>query len=266
MIKLTIFGASGRMGRRIAFCSGDDPEVEITGGLEVEGNPQIGVDFGRVAGIEDIDVPIVSDVKAAAENADVVIDFSFHQATVKNLSEVAELNKPIVIGTTGFSGDELAQIKDFSNRIPILLAPNMSLGVNLVFKLVGQIATALGDEYDIEIVEAHHNQKKDAPSGTAKKIAEKIAEALKRNLDQVAVHGRQGIVGERETGQIGIHAVRGGDIVGDHTIIYAGPGERIELKHQAHSRDTFARGALKAAKFIAGKTPGLYGMDDVLGI
>ena len=266
MIKVAIFGASGKMGRRIAACCADDPEVEVVGGLEAAGNPLIGQDLGDVAGSGKSSVCIVSDPKEAADAADVVIDFSFHEATIANLPAITEMKKAVVIGTTGFSKDELEQIRVCSEEIPILMAPNMSLGVNVLFKLAGQVAAALGEGYDIEIVEAHHNQKQDAPSGTAKRIAENIADAINRNLDEVAVHGREGIVGARKPEEIGVHAVRGGDIVGDHTILYAGPGERIELRHQAHSRDTFARGAITAAKFVAKQKPGLYGMDDVLGL
>jgi 4-hydroxy-tetrahydrodipicolinate reductase len=254
------------MGRRITACCADDPGVEVVGGLETDGNPLIGQDIGEIAGTGKLSACIASDPKDAADAADVVIDFTFHEATINNLPAIVKMKKALVIGTTGFSKDELDRIIACSEKIPILMAPNMSLGVNLLFKLAGQVAAALGDGYDIEIVEAHHNQKQDAPSGTAKRIAENIADAVNRNLDQVAVHGRQGIVGARKPEEIGVHAVRGGDIVGDHTILYAGPGERIELKHQAHSRDTFARGAIKAAKFVAKQQPGLYGMDDVLGL
>lgn len=266
MIKIAIFGASGKMGQRIAACCNDDPAVEVVGGLEAEDNPMIGQDIGEVAGTGNIGACIFPNPKEAAGSADVVIDFSFHEATINNLPAVADMDKALVIGTTGFFKEELEQIIACSKKIPILMAPNMSLGVNVLFKLAGQVAAALGDGYDIEIVEAHHNQKKDAPSGTAKRIAENIAEAVNRNLDEVAIHGREGIVGARKPKEIGVHAVRGGDIVGDHTILYAGPGERIELKHQAHSRDTFARGAIAAAKFIVDQKPGLYGMEDVLGL
>ena len=254
------------MGRRIAACCGDDPGVEVVGGLEAAGNPLIGQGLAEIEGAGTSSACIVADPKVAADAADVVIDFSFHEATINNLAAIAEMKKALVIGTTGFSKDELDRIRACSEQIPILTAPNMSLGVNLLFKLAGQVAAALGAGYDIEIVEAHHNQKQDAPSGTAKRIAENIAAALNRDLDRVAVHGREGIVGARKPQEIGVHAVRGGDIVGDHTILYAGPGERIELKHQAHSRDTFARGAITAAKFVAKQKPGLYGMDDVLGL
>lgn len=255
------------MGKRIAVCADADPELEIAGALEQHGHPDIGKDIGEIAGLGKIGVAIVADVKKALRSADVAIDFSFHEATIENLPLVAEMKKPIVIGTTGFSPDETRKIEDFSRKIPILQAPNMSLGVNLVFKLAAEIAKALDENYDIEIIEAHHNQKKDAPSGTAAKIAEEIASALGKSLDEVAVYGREkGVIGARKSGQIGIHAVRAGGIVGDHTIIYAGQNERIELTHRAHSRDVFASGAIYAAKFIADAKPGLYTMRDALGI
>ncbi len=267
MIKIAVFGAAGQMGRRIASCAGDDPDLEITGALERDDHPALGKDIGELAGLGEIGVPIVSDPRAALKQADVAIDFSFHEAAIENLPIVVDMKNPIVIGTTGFSADEMQKIKDFSKKIPILQAPNMSLGVNLVFKLAGEIAKTLGPDYDIEIIEAHHNRKKDAPSGTAARIAEEIAAALGENLDEVAVYGREkGIVGPRKSGQIGIHAVRAGGIVGDHTILYAGANERIELTHRAHSRDVFVQGALRAVKFIADAKPGLYTMRHVLGL
>jgi 4-hydroxy-tetrahydrodipicolinate reductase len=195
-----------------------------------------------------------------------VIDFTSHVGVPATIAVVAKAGKALVIGTTGLTRDEQAALDKAAVRVPIVYAPNMSVGVNLLFRLVGQVAKTLGSGYDVEIVEAHHNQKKDAPSGTARKLAENIAAALGRDLEHDGVYGREGIVGARGPNEIGVHAVRAGDIVGEHTVIYAGPGERIEITHRAHSRDTFARGALRAAKRVVGKPPKLYSMLDVLGL
>ncbi len=252
MIKLAVNGALGRMGKRIIACAGDDPEIEVVGAVDLmehRGSPYVTTELG-----------------GAIENADVVIDFTSHVGLPATIDIVAGAGKALVIGTTGLTRQEQIALDKAAKRVPVVYAPNMSAGVNLVFQLAAQIARTLGSAYDVEIVEAHHNQKKDAPSGTARKLAENIAEALRRDLDKSAVYGREGMTGPRKMSEIGIHAVRAGDIVGEHTVIFAGPGERIELTHRAHSRDTFARGALRAAKWVVGKPPGRYSMLEVLGL
>ena len=252
MIKVVVNGALGRMGKRIIACAADDPDVEVAGAVDLmehRGSPYVTTELG-----------------GAIKNADVVIDFTSHVGLPATIDVVAGAGKALVIGTTGLTRQEQSALDKAAKRVPVVYAPNMSAGVNLVFQLAGQIAKTLGSAYDVEIVEAHHGQKKDAPSGTARKLAENIAAALRRDLKKDAVYGREGITGPRKASEIGIHAVRAGDIVGEHTVIFAGPGERIELTHRAHSRDTFARGALRAAKWVAAKPPGLYSMLDVLGL
>ena len=235
MIKLGVLGAGGRMGRRIIELALNDREFALTLALEKRGHPLSGKYIDKIK---------ISSTADGIFLIDVAIDFSLPQATFENLDYVLKYKKPLVLGTTGFSEEEADKIKEAAKAIPIVFSPNMSIGVNLLFGLAGEIARKLGPGYDIEIVEAHHKAKKDAPSGTAKKMAQVIANESGRNVT--------------------VHALRAGDIVGDHTVIYAGGGERIELKHQAHSRDVFAIGALRAAKWIVGKPAGLYSMQDVL--
>lgn len=266
MIKLTVCGAAGRMGSRIIALSKEYEDLKVVGAIEASGNPKIGVDAGLVAGVGNLDVPITDDLEKVISYTDIVINFTNPEATLEHLAVVKKNKKSIVIGTTGFSNDQVKIIQESAKEIPIVFSPNMSIGVNLLFKILADIARVLGDDYDIEIVEAHHRMKKDAPSGTAIKMAKVIAEALGRNLDEVAVYARKGIIGERTKKEIGIQTVRAGDIVGEHTVLFGGLGERIEITHKASSRDTFARGALKAAKWLYGKSAGLYDMGDVLGI
>ncbi|WP_141266094.1 4-hydroxy-tetrahydrodipicolinate reductase [Thermodesulfovibrio sp. Kuro-1] len=266
MIKIAVCGAAGRMGSRIVALSRDYPELKLTGAIESKTNPKIGIDAGIIAGIGEIGVRIDDRLEKAIANADVVINFTSPEATLEHLEIVKKFKKSMVIGTTGFSNEQLSIIQKASKKIPIVLSPNMSIGVNLLFKILKDVAKVLGDDYDIEIVEAHHRMKKDAPSGTAIKMAKVIAEALDRNFDDVAVYARKGIIGERTKKEIGIQTVRAGDIVGEHTVIFGGLGERIEIIHKASSRDTFARGALRAVIWLYGKPAGFYDMGDVLGI
>ncbi|ACI20959.1 4-hydroxy-tetrahydrodipicolinate reductase [Thermodesulfovibrio yellowstonii] len=266
MIKIAVCGAAGRMGSRIVALSRDYPELKLTGAIESKTNPKIGTDAGIIAGIGEIGVKIDDRLEKAIDNADVVINFTSPEATLEHLEIVKKFKKSMVIGTTGFSNEQLSIIQKASKKIPIVLSPNMSIGVNLLFKILKDVAKVLGDDYDIEIVEAHHRMKKDAPSGTAIKMAKVIAEALNRNFDEVAVYARKGIIGERTKKEIGIQTVRAGDIVGEHTVIFGGLGERIEIIHKASSRDTFARGALRAVIWLYGKPAGFYDMGDVLGI
>ncbi len=264
MIKVIVTGACGRMGGRISSLVITEKDMELVGVIERKQHPSLGKDMGELLGLGKMGLILQENLKKVINSGQVIIDFSASEATLTHLRLAAEHKKAMVMGTTGFSGGEMAGIKDLAQNIPCLMSPNMSLGVNLLFKVAGDVARSLGDGYDIEIVEAHHRHKKDAPSGTAKRLAEILSEARGQSLEKVAVYGRQGMTGERPKGAIGIHAVRGGDIVGDHTVIFTGEGERVELIHRAHSRDTFARGAIRAARFVATATKGLYSMQDVL--
>jgi len=266
MVKITVCGAAGRMGSRIVALSKDYPEIKIVGAVESKNNPKLGVDAGAIAGIGDIGVKIVDDIEKVINETDIAVNFTNPEATLEHLEIIRKYKKSIVIGTTGFNNEQLSLIQEASKEIPVVLSPNMSIGVNLLFKILKDVAKVLGDDYDVEIVEAHHRMKKDAPSGTAIKMAKVIAEALSRNFDEVAVYARKGIIGERTKKEIGIQTIRAGDIVGEHTVIFGGLGERIEIVHKASSRDTFARGALKAVLWLYGKPAGLYDMGDVLGI
>ncbi len=265
MVKIAITGISGRMGRTIATCVEDEEGAILAGAIEKEGHPWVGRGLQELTGLN-TDVVVTDNPEEAFRDADVVIDFTTPEATIRNLEIAVALQKPVVIGTTGFSVEQRATITEASRRVGVVFAPNMSIGVNLLFRLVTEAARILGDEYDVEIVEYHHRHKKDAPSGTALRIAELIAHTLGRDLDKVAVYGRKGITGERTTEEIGIQSVRAGDIVGDHIVLFAGSGERLELTHRAHSRTTFARGAVKAALWLVDRDTGLYDMQDVLGL
>jgi len=260
MIKVGISGAMGRMGMQLVRLVAADPDLQLAATLEYDGHPALGRDVGLEHGAGAAGVELSAQMP---EDVEVLIDFSTPQGTGKHLGACVASNTAIVIGTTGIE-DLIPKIEEASGKIAVLTSPNMSVGVNMVFTAAAEIARKLGPDYDIEIVEAHHKFKKDAPSGTALKIAQKIAAATARSLEKHAVYGRRGKPIERTPGEIGIHALRGGDIVGEHTVVYAGLGERVELKHIAQSRETFARGALRAAKFIHGKNPGLYAMADVL--
>ncbi len=245
------------MGRMLVRLVCEDAELELAAALERADHPLHGADAAPGARVKfGTELP---------DGVDVMIDFATPQSTMERLANCVERNIAMAIGTTGFDSDQVGRLRAASEKIPLLLAPNMSVGVNVVFEIAAEIARRLGNDYDIEIIEAHHNQKGDAPSGTALRIAESIAGALGVDLSEHAVYGRRGRVGKRPRGEIGIHAVRAGDIVGDHTVIFATQGERIELRHQAHSRENFARGALRAARFLAGKPAGFYSMKDVLG-
>lgn len=264
MIKIIVTGACGRMGKRIARMVIEQEDMELAGAVERKNHPSLGKDMKEILGGGKTGVVLQNDLKKVIDKGEVIIDFTHPEATLGHLKLAGEHHKAMVIGTTGFGEKEITEVKGLAKNIPCVLSPNMSVGVNLLFRIAGQVAKVLGDDYDMEIVEAHHCHKKDAPSGTAKKLGEILAKAREQNLEKVAVYGRQGITGERPKESIGIHAVRGGDIVGDHTVIFAGQGERIELVHRAHSRDTFARGAIRAARFVATASPGLYTMQDVL--
>lgn len=266
MFKVIIIGAAGRMGRRLIANVLENPDFELAGAIECPDSPVLGQDAGSLAGVQPCGVGITSDLEALLPAADAVIDFATSGVLDRARAAVAA-NAAVVIGTTALSASdkrELAVLAAAGGRI--VAAGNMSVGVNLLYKLVREAALKLGEEYDVEIVEMHHNQKKDAPSGTAVRLAEVVCEARNWNYEQDVRHGREGMVGQRSRREIGMHSLRGGDVVGDHTVIFAVNGERVELTHKASSRDTFARGALRAVKFLAAARPGLYDMQDVLGL
>lgn len=262
-ISLGIIGAAGRMGRRIGALACEDGNFRVACAIEVTGHPGQGVDFGELAGVGKLGVPIS---KTWSQKPDVLIDFTKPEATIKSISAAQKDSVPIVIGTTGLNAEQLRKVSEASKDIPVLHAPNMSLGVNLLFHLVGQVASALGEDYDIEITETHHRFKKDAPSGTAMELARQICQATGRDADECLTHGRSGPEAARQTGNIGMHARRQGDVIGEHTVAFSTLGETVELSHKAHSRDIFARGSLRAAAWLAEKKPGLYSMLDVLNI
>jgi 4-hydroxy-tetrahydrodipicolinate reductase len=266
MIKVLIAGAAGRMGKRIAYMVNEHPDLQLAGGFEVPGNANVGADIGVVAGLGSLGIAIADSFEAVADSGDVVIDFTFHKATMELAQKAAAHKKAMIIGTTGLSQGNLDELARLCANFPCVQSPNMAVGVNVLFKAAAKIAAVLGDSYDIEIVEAHHKMKKDAPSGTALKLGELVAQAVNRNLDEVGVYARHGMIGERTAKEIGIQTIRGGDIVGEHTVYYAGAGERIEITHRAHSRDNFAKGAAVAAAWVANKPNGLYTMFDVLGL
>ena len=265
-IRAIVIGCGGRMGKGIIQVLSKTKGIRLVGGTERNNSSLIGKDLGEVSGIGIMNTPISDNLANIINHGDVLIDFTQPETTMANV-ELAALNKKdMVIGTTGLSQHQIDQIKKHSRDIRIVQSPNMSVGVNVLFQLVEDAAHALGANYDIEIIEAHHRHKKDAPSGTALKIAEILAHATKRDLRKVAVYGRKGITGERRKEEIGIHVIRGGDIAGDHTIAFCGEGERVQLTHIAHNRNIFAQGAVLAALWLSDKKPGLYNMRDVIGL
>ena len=266
MIRAVVAGAAGRMGGRIIHTLEATEGISLTAAFEHPDHPSVGHDVGELVGLGTMGLNVAPDLKSVLDAGDVVIDFTHHQASVAHLREAVSAKKPVVIGTTGFTSEEVETISTLAKEIPCVQAPNMSMGVNLMFKIVEDMAKALGDGFDVEIIEAHHHHKKDAPSGTAVKLAQNLATALGRNLEKVGVYERHGIIGERRPEEIGIQTIRGGDIVGEHTVLFAGVGERLELTHRAHSRDNFARGAVKAAIWVVSQPPGLYDMQHVLGL
>ena len=264
-MRIAVAGSTGRMGRTLVEAVLRDGELELAAALEQNGHGALGRDVGELAGAP-CGIAIRADAEQALAAADALIDFTRPEGTLAHVQICERLGKAMVIGTTGFGEADRARIARAARRIPIAMAPNFAVGVNVVFKLAELAAGTLGEGYDVEIVEAHHRHKVDAPSGTALKLGELVARALGRDLAQSAVHGREGITGERDPKQIGFHAIRGGDIVGEHTVIFAGTGERVEITVRSQSRMTYALGALRAAKFLRGRAPGLYDMFDVLGL
>jgi len=264
-VKLAIAGAAGRMGRALIEALGHAKDLTLAAALEASGHPQLGKDAGDFIGVA-IGVRLTADVAAGVATSDCLIDFTKADGALEHLAACVRSGKRAVIGTTGFTVEQKAEITAAAQRIPIVLSPNFAVGVNVAFKLAEEAARALGDSYDVEIIEAHHRHKIDAPSGTALRLGETIAAALGRDLKTCAVYGRRGITGEREAKTIAFHAIRGGDIVGEHTVIFAGEGERVEIAVRSASRMTYAHGALRAARWLEGKSPGLYDMADVIGL
>jgi 4-hydroxy-tetrahydrodipicolinate reductase len=243
-----------------------DNELKLMGIVESPTHPDIGKDWGTTAGQGKTGIMVVDNLEEIIQKVDQIVEFTNPKVSLQHLEIVAKYKKTMIIGTTGFSGEEAVKMKSLSQNTPFLFSPNMSLGVNLLFKLAAETAVSLGDSYDIEIIESHHRFKKDAPSGTAKKLAQEIAKAKNINLDEVGIYGRQGLIGERKREEIGIHSIRGGDITGEHIVLFTALGERLELTHKAHSRDTFAYGTIQAIKFMKDKPVGFYEMKDVLKI
>lgn len=266
MIKVAILGAAGRMGQALVRNALAMEGLRVGAAVEKKGHPAVGRDAGLAGGAGEAKVLIGDDPRAALAAADVGIDFTFHTEVAANAELAAALGRPLVIGTTGLEPAEAERVRRAAAAVPVVWAPNYSLGINLLLNLVRTTAKTLGMDYDIEVVELHHHFKKDAPSGTALALAKAAAAARGQDLDKVAAHGRNGMVGERPKGEIGLHALRGGDVAGDHTVLFAADGERIELTHKASGRDALARGALLAARWVAGRKPGLYDMQDVLGL
>ena len=265
MNNVCVCGAAGRMGKRIIACAADMPDLQISGAVDWSGHPAIGEDSGELAGCGTNGVPVTYNLREACEGADVVIDFALAEGASKRVAIYAEAGVAVVMGTTAVDGGGESALEAAARKIPVLHAPNFSIGVNLLFALTQQAAAALDAAYDCEVIEMHHKRKKDAPSGTALRLVEMIEKGRECKSEEHRVYGRNGNTGERPEGEIGIHAVRGGDVVGEHTVVFATEGERVELTHKASSRDTFARGALRAAQYLIGKDPGIYSMKDVLG-
>ena len=264
-LKIAVAGASGRMGRMLIEAIRNAPDTELVGALDVSGSPALGTDAGAFLGTP-AGVLVSSDLAAGLASADFLIDFTRPEGTLKHLAYCAAHGVKMIIGTTGFDEAGKAAIAAAGQQIAILFAPNMSVGVNVTMKLLEMAAKNFAEGYDIEIIEAHHRHKVDAPSGTALQMGEVIAGALGRDLNEVAVYAREGVTGERDPSSIGFATIRGGDIVGDHTVLFAGIGERIENSHKSSSRVTYAHGSLRAARFLAGKSTGLFDMQDVLGL
>lgn len=264
-LKIAVAGANGRMGRILVEAIAEAPDTVLAGALGTPGSPSVGSDAGAFSG-KLTGVAIASDLSRGLAEAQFLIDFTRPEGTLKHLAYCAEHGIKLIIGTTGFDEAGKAAIRAAAEKTAIVFAPNMSVGVNVTMKLLELAAKSLSEGFDIEIVEAHHRHKVDAPSGTALKMGEVIADALGRDLKECAVYGREGVTGERDPSTIGFATIRGGDIVGDHTVLFAGTGERIEISHKSSSRVTYAHGALRAARFLADKSSGLYDMQDVLAL
>ena len=263
MTHIAIHGAAGRMGRALIEASQKTPSITLVAAFERPGSEALGVDVGTLAGLASLGVPVTNTIAGPFE---VLVDFTRPEPSLGALAACQAAGRPIVMGTTGFTPEQRQTIAAAARHIPVVLSPNMSVGVNLSFRLLDLAARVLGEEVDIEVIEAHHRLKVDAPSGTALRMGEVVAQALGRDLKDCAVYGREGQTGVRDRATIGFATVRAGDIVGEHTVLFAGAGERLEITHRASSRLTFAAGAMRAATWVAGRAPGLYDMQDVLGL
>lgn len=272
MIKIAVTGAGGRISSKIIKAVLEQEDMEVVAAIGSPDTPLEGNDVGEVIGAGNIGVPVKGAQKLAdvlnEKKPDVLVDFTIADAAVNTIKTSAECGVNLVVGTTGFSDEQMASIKKSieENKIKAVISPNMAVGVNIFFKIIEDLAKILKEDYDIEIIEAHHKHKADAPSGTAVKAYKIMSDALCRNKDEICVHGRHGMVGARTEGEIGMHAVRGGDIIGDHTVLFAGEGERIEVVHRAHSRQAFVTGVIKAVKYVVGASKEISDMGDVLGI
>jgi 4-hydroxy-tetrahydrodipicolinate reductase len=265
-VKVAVNGAGGKMGSRIIALISEFTDMALAAAIERPEHPFIGKDVAEVVGTRQKEIIIIDSIYKLSDPIDMIIDFTSPASTVECIRWASEKGVSVVSGTTGLTEEEKKEIKDLSGKIPCVYAPNMSVGINLLLKVLEQVSPIIGDDYDIEIIEAHHRLKKDAPSGTAMKMAEVISQALHRNLEEVARYSRHGLIGQRSQKEIGMQTIRAGDIVGEHTVLFGTIGERIEFTHKASSRDTFARGALRAAQWLYGKKPGLYDMHDVLSL
>jgi 4-hydroxy-tetrahydrodipicolinate reductase len=266
MINVAVTGAAGRMGRTLIQVLTEGDGMRLGAALERPGHDRVGADAGELAGLGHLGVPVSDDLTAVVDEFDTLIDFSVPESTLAALHVCCAASRRMVIGTTGFDTDGLAAIEAAASEIPIVMAPNMSVGVNVAFKLIEMAAAILGDDVDVEVIEAHHRDKVDAPSGTAVRIGEILAETLGRDLETDAVYDRHGINGPRDRRTIGFQSIRGGDLVGEHTVMFAGTGERIEITHRASSRSNFAFGAVRAVRWLQEKPPGLYDIQQVLGL
>ncbi|MBN1850419.1 MAG: 4-hydroxy-tetrahydrodipicolinate reductase [Deltaproteobacteria bacterium] len=264
--KAIVAGAAGRMGQKIIQMIQQSDGVTLGGAFEHPNHSAVGRDAGVVAGVGELGIPIKGSLRDILGQGDVLIDFTIPQATLENIRTASPKGLSMVIGTTGITGEGLDELTRLAKTIRCVMAPNMSVGVNVMFHIAADMARILGDDYDMEIIEAHHRFKKDAPSGTAMRLARVLAEAVNRDLDKVAKYERKGLIGERPGSEIGVQTIRAGDITGDHTVLFGGIGERLELTHRAHSRDNFAKGAVRAAAWIVKQPIGLYDMQDVLGL
>ncbi len=266
MIKVSIMGVAGRMGQTILRQLNNENDVHIVGATEIVSHPELGSDIGILSGQGELGISISDNVEDACINAEVIVDFTAPLSTLNNARYAASNGKSMVVGTTGFTEEEKKELYQLAKKFPCVFSPNMSIGVNVMFEATKKLAEILGDDYDIEIIEAHHKHKIDAPSGTALRLGESAAEGLGRDFNKVARYERHGAIGERKEKEIGMQTIRAGDIVGEHTVMFCGAGERIELTHRAMSRDNFAKGVVRAVKWIPGKPAGIYTMKQVLGI
>ncbi len=266
MVKVIITGAAGRMGQRLVSAVLESSEVELAGAIETPDHPLLGQDAGRVAGLSDAGVNLVGDLAQVIDEADVLIEFTWPETSLAHIGIARQAGKAVVCGTTGLTDEQKAEVRKMASTIPCVLAPNMSQGVNLMFELVRWASEVLGRGFDIEVIEAHHKMKKDAPSGTAMRLGEILAGTRGGTISELGCFHREGMIGERSSSEIGMQTIRAGDIVGEHTVLFAGSGERIEITHRAHNRDTFVRGAIRACAWVVDQKPGLYDMQDILGL